>query len=80
VTGPEHYREAERLAEAYKAAISAAEAMPVDTPAQSDKRHFAAMNARALLGKADVHATLSLAAATAAVLPPGMRSMWEVIV
>ena len=63
MTGPEHYREAERLLNAYKDAITASESMPTDTSRLADDRHFAAMNARALLGKADVHATLALAAA-----------------
>lgn len=80
MTGPEHYREAERLAEAYKEAIAAADAMPTHTPSQSDRRHFAATNARALLAKADVHATLALAAAAAARQSGGVlvEPPWEV--
>jgi hypothetical protein len=59
VTRLEHFNEAERLADAYKDAIAAAEAMPADTAALADDRHFAAANARALLAKAQVHATLA---------------------
>lgn len=55
----ENFREAERLVEAYKDAIAAAEAMPTDTHALADSRHFAAANARALLAKAQVHATFA---------------------
>jgi hypothetical protein len=66
VTGPEHFRAAERLAENYKQALAAVEAMPVDTTLQYEERHFAASRADALLAKAQVHATLALAAATAA--------------
>jgi len=64
VTGPWHYAEAERLADTYKEAISAAEAMSQDTPMQADERFVAISNARSLLDKAQVHATLAQVAAT----------------
>lgn len=63
MTGPEHYAEAQRLGEAYKDAIKVAEEMPSDTRALVDDRYFAAMNARALLDKAQLHATLALVGA-----------------
>lgn len=65
MTGPDHFREAERLAAAYKAAVGDVEKMPGDTTRQIEARLFAASNARSLLDKAQVHATLALAAATA---------------
>lgn len=59
-----HYSEAERLANAYKQAISDAEAMPDDTPRLAEERYFAASNARAMLDKAKVHAELAHVDAT----------------
>lgn len=64
MNGIENYQEAERLAAAYKEAITAAEAMPADTPRAAEERYFAAENARGLLAKAAVHARLAQAAAT----------------
>lgn len=61
--GPEHYREAERLAGAYKQAQADVDAMPTTTHEQRDARFYAAQCARALLDKAQVHATLAHAAA-----------------
>jgi hypothetical protein len=66
MTGPEHYLEAERLCDAYKQATTDVDAMPADTAYQFDNKAFSATQARALLEKAQVHATLALAAATAA--------------
>lgn len=65
MTGPENYREAQRLADAYKQAHNAVEAMPGDTIAQFEERQYAHQMALALLTKAQVHATLAQAAATA---------------
>jgi hypothetical protein len=65
MNGPAHYREAERLADSYKLAHADVEAMPTETVAQRDARFAAGQDARALLAKASVHATLALAAAAA---------------
>ena len=65
MTGPEHYREAERLCDAYKQATADVDAMPAETVQQFENKAFSASQARALLEKAQVHATLALAAATA---------------
>jgi hypothetical protein len=65
VNGPSHYREAERLAAVYKDAIEAVEALPQDTDRQRLDRLHKQSSAQALLSKAQVHATLAVAAATA---------------
>ena len=65
MTGPEHYTEAERLADAYKDAITTAEAMPSESMPEAEARVIALSGARSLLDKAQVHATLALTAATA---------------
>lgn len=65
MNGPGHYREAERLAEAYKEAVLTAERMPDDTVEQFEKKALSLSQARALLEKAQVHATLAQAAAAA---------------
>jgi len=65
VNGPAHYREAERLLDAFKEAHLAAEAMPDATVEQFEKRAMAISTARVLLDKAQVHATLAHAAAVA---------------
>lgn len=64
-TGPEHYCEAERLADCYKAALADAEQIPFDTNDGWRRRMLAEDHARALLSKASIHATLALAAASA---------------
>lgn len=60
----EHFAEAEKLADNYKKAAAEVEAMPADTPSLRDAQFYAAGQARALLEKAQVHATLALAAST----------------
>jgi len=67
-SGPFHYAEAERLAAAYKAAIDTLGEVPVT---QSDLRFERISLANALLTKAQVHATLALAAATVTTLSAG---------
>jgi len=62
-SGPFHYREAERLADAYKQAVSDVEAMPNATTDQRLSQSLRASLANALLSKASVHATLAVAAA-----------------
>lgn len=77
MTGLEHYVEAERLAEAYRSAISDAERMPNDTALQAEERHLAVLNAHALLTKAQLHADLAKVAVVAweqakdSILPAG---------
>lgn len=65
MNGPDNYREAERLAAAYKQAIARVGDMPRFTPEQASDLAVAVATARALLAKAQVHATLAHAAATA---------------
>lgn len=65
MTGPSHYAEAERLLTAYKEAWQVVEEMPVETVRDSERRMHAADGARQLVAKAQVHATLALAAASA---------------
>lgn len=60
MTGPEHYREAERLIAAHTEALQFANANAPD----GDSLRKAAPMADALLVSAQVHATLALAAAT----------------
>lgn len=65
MNGPEHYREAERLLDVFKQVHIDAEAMPDTTVEQFEKRAMAVSAARALLDKAQVHATLAQVAAIA---------------
>lgn len=65
MNGLDHYREAERLAEAYRDAWNDVEAMPLTSVADTERRLHAADGARLLLTKAQVHATLALVAVTA---------------
>lgn len=62
MNGAEQSLEAERLAENYKKALADVEAMPATDSRERDKQVLAGMNARALLDKAQVHATLAVAA------------------
>lgn len=65
MNGADHYIEAERLLDAYKLAHVDAESMPDSTPEQFEKKALALSLARVLIDKAQVHAILAQAAATA---------------
>lgn len=74
--GPEHYREAERLAEVYKQAMSELDKMPSDTEKQRMDRLHAQRNVEDLLTKARLHADLARIGADVARLLPELQLRW----
>ena len=73
MTGPEHYREAELLLDDVKGALNEREGQMADV-AVAD--HWESVVVRQV-ARAQVHATLALAAATADALPPHRAHGWR---